>query len=307
MGIGDVYEVEAGDCTDLYYLDTGMYDVSGYGTVYLLDAERPAIVDTGIGTNYERVLEAMDEVGIAPEELELIAPTHVHLDHAGGAGFLSRECPNAEVICHEIGAPHLVDPSRLWEGTKRAVGDQIEHYVEPRPVPEKRIREIEDGDVIDLGDHSLVVHHAPGHAPHHCVFENPENGAVFTADAAGIYVPELDAVEPTSPPPNFDAEQCLDDIDLLESLDPEVLLYAHYGPVEDIGMLAAYREILSEWTDAVAEKRTELDDDEAVVEHFVEQALEREELVDAWGEGKLGPETAMNVRGVLVYLDRRED
>ena len=313
MGIGDVYEVSAGDCTDLYYLDTEMYDVSGYGAVYLLDAERPAIVDTGIGTNHELVLEALAEVGIAPEDLEIIAPTHVHLDHAGGAGFLAEACPNAEVAVHGIGAPHLIDPSRLWKGTKRAVGDQIEHYVEPKPVPEERIREIGDGDVIDLGDHSLVVHHAPGHAPHHCVFEDPENDAVFTADAAGIYVPELDAVEPTSPPPNFDFEQCLDDVDLLESLDPEVLLFAHYGPVEDVGILDEYREVLSEWTDAVAEKRAELDDegaelddDEAVVEYFVEQALEREDLVDAWGEGKLGPETAMNVRGVLLALDRQD-
>ena len=86
MAIGEVYDVP--NCADLHYVDTGMYDVPEYGSVYIVDAERPALVDTGIGANYERVLAAMREVGVAPEELEVIALTHVHLDHAGGAGYL---------------------------------------------------------------------------------------------------------------------------------------------------------------------------------------------------------------------------
>jgi len=307
MAPGDVYEVTADGVTDLHYLDTGMYDTPEYGAVYLLDAERPALVDTGIGTNHERVLDAMAAVGIDREALSVIAPTHVHLDHAGGAGFLAEACPNAEVVCHAVGAEHLVDPGRLWAGTKRAVGDQLRFYVEPEPVPADRVREVADGDVVDLGDHELVVHHAPGHAPHHCVFEDPDNDVAFTADAAGIYVPSLDAVEPTTPPPNFDFEQCLADVDLLETIDPAVLCFAHYGPHEGTGPLEAYRETLTEWVEGIAAAREQLGDDEAVVERFVADRLDRDPLVDAWGELKLGAETEMNVRGVLRYLATRED
>jgi len=306
MAPGDVYEVTAEGVTDLHYLDTGMYGTAEYGAVYLLDAERPALVDAGIGTNYEYVLDAMAEVGIAREDLAVIAPTHVHLDHAGGTGFLAEACPDAEIVCHEVGAPHLVDPGRLWEGTKRAVGEQIRFYTEPAPVPEERIREVADGDVVDLGDHELVVHHAPGHAPHHCVFEDPANDAVFTADAAGIYVPSLDTVEPTSPPPNFDLEQCLDDVDLLERIDPSVLLFAHYGPYEGTDVLDAYREVLTAWVEDIEAELADCDEDETVVELIVERALDRRALVETWGEAKVRAETRMNVQGVLRYLHGRE-
>ena len=300
MAIGDVTTVTAGDCTDLHYVDTGMYDVSGYGVVYVLDAERPALVETGIGTNYERVLGAVRAVGLTPEEIEVLAVTHVHLDHAGGAGFLAEACPDADVYVHERGAPHLVDPGRLWEGTKRAVGDQIKFYTEPEPVPEERVVEVHNGQTVDLGDHSLAVHHAPGHAPHQVVFYDPENGAVFTADAAGIYSPARDELFPTSPPPNFDPEGCQSDIGLLEEIEPDVLCYTHFGAAETGDRLARYAEVLEEWVGAIAEKRAELGDDETVVEHFVERADAEREL---WDAEKSEAEVAMNVRGVLRALD----
>jgi len=301
MAIGDVYEATAGDCTDLSYVDTGMYDVAEYGAVYVIDAERPALVDTGIGTNHERVLAAIEKVGLAPEDIEVIAVTHVHLDHAGGAGFLVDECPNATVSVHGIGAPHLADPERLWAGTKQAVGDQISFYTEPKPVPESRISEIEAGDTIDLGDHALEVYHAPGHAPHQVVFHDPANDAVFTADAAGIYAPSRDELFPTSPPPNFDPRQCQSDVDTLKEIQPDVLCYAHFGPVETGDKLARYADVLAEWVADVREARAEFEDDAAVVEHLVERA-DAERAV--WGREKADAEVAMNVRGVLAALDR---
>ncbi|WP_135303605.1 MBL fold metallo-hydrolase [Haloarcula amylovorans] len=298
MAIGDVYEAEA--CEDVYYVDTGMYDVPEYGSVYILDAERPALVDTGLGTNYERILDAMDEVGIAPGELEVIALTHIHLDHAGGAGYLAEECPNATVYVHELGTRHLVDPERIWEGTKGAVGDQIEYYVEPKPVPEERIVEVTDGDEIELGDHTFETVHAPGHAPHQVVFYDQTIDGVFTADAAGIYTPSTDEVHVTTPPVNFELEQALADIETIRELGPETLLYGHFGPAPTADRLDEYAEKLDEWVAAVAEKRTELGDDEAVADYFVETV----ETPEIWGERKASAEVAMNVRGVLVSLDR---
>lgn len=299
MAIGDRYPVETGDCTDLFYVDTGMYDTAEYGAVYILAGERSAVIDTGIGQRHDLILDALESVGIAPEELDVIAPTHVHLDHAGGAGHLARDCPNATVVVHERGARHLVDPSRLIAGTKSAVGDQWALYGEPLPVPEDRIRTLTDGAVIDLGDHELRTHHAPGHAPHQVVFEDPANDAVFTADAAGIYVPTLDAVRETSPPSDFDLEQCLSDLELLESLDPETLLYAHYGPAPSGDRLSEYADVLTDWVAAVESKRQQAENDEDVVEHFAETTP----MVDVWGERKARAEAGMNTRGVLRYLD----
>ena len=303
MEAGDVYEATTGDCTDLYYVDTGMYDTPGYGSVYVLDAERPAVVDTGIGTNYDLLVDAVEEVGLELEEIEVIAPTHIHLDHAGGAGFFARDCPNADVYVHEIGASHLADPSRLVEGTKRAVGDQWEFYVEPRPIAEDRIVGISGGDAIDLGDHELRAHHAPGHAPHQVVFEDPANDAVFTADAAGIWVTEHERIEPTSPPSNFDLEACLEDVEMLKDLDVSTLLFGHFGPQPTGDLLEEYADVISEWVRDVERERATREDDDAVIEHFVENV--DPELVEAWGERKAHAETAMNVRGVLGYLDSR--
>ena len=306
MGTSDVHEVTAGGCTDLYYVDTGMFGTDEYGAAYVLESDRPAIVETGVGTNYEGILAAMDEVGIDREDLEVIAVTHIHLDHAGGAGLLAEACPNADVYVPSIGASHLADPTRLVEGTKRAVGDRWEFYAEPEPIPDSRIVELEDGDTVDLGDHELRVHTAPGHAPHQVVFEDPENDAVFTGDAAGIWVPELEEIHETSPPSNFDLERCLEDVETLQAIDPDVLLYTHFGPRE-VGdgaeaALEEYAAVLREWVSDVEDKREELEDDEAVIDYFAGQAVS----VGAWGERAARAEATMNTRGVLGYLDHRE-
>ncbi|SFG61901.1 Metallo-beta-lactamase superfamily protein [Halopelagius inordinatus] len=300
MAIGDVKAVPGHD--DIYYLDTGMYDTEAYGSVYIVDADRPTLVDSGIGTHYERTLEALDEVGIDREDVELILPTHIHLDHAGGAGYLAEACPNATVMTHEIGVPHLVDPERLVEGTKAAVGDQWTFYVDPKPVPEGRIEPLSDGDEISLGDRTLDVIEAPGHAPHQTMFYEPGGEVLFTGDAAGIWVPSTRDIRQTSPPSQFDLEACLADVRTIEELSPETLCFGHFGPREyDDDLMEAYKRTLVEWVEAVRRKRDELGDDDAVVEHFAEHT----EMIDVWGETKAREEERLNTRGVLGYLDWR--
>lgn len=301
MAPGDVFSVET--APDVYYVDTGMYGTAEYGAVYIVDADRPAVVDTGIGTHRDRVFAAIESVGIAVEDLEVIAPTHVHLDHAGGAGFLADSAPEATVYVHEVGSAHLVDPSRLVEGTKRAVGDQWQFYEEPEPVDEAQIETIEGGDVIDLGDRDMEVHYTPGHAPHQVIFHEPDSGWVHTADAAGIWVPSRDFIRETSPPPNFDLGQVLADIDTIRDLDPETLLYAHFGDVTDVvWALDAFEETITNWVEDIEAVYEETGDEEATVQHFVEQ----NEMESTWGELKAQAETGMNVRGVLHYIKGRE-
>lgn len=301
MARGDVSRARAGETSDIYYVDTGGYDVSGYCSVYIVDAERPAIVDTGLGTHYDVILDALGELGIDRTDLGVIVPTHVHLDHAGGAGYLAEACPNADVYCYEAGISHLNDPSRLWEGTKRAVGDQVQFYTEPRPIPDHRLVALADGDTVDLGDRQLRVRHAPGHAFHQAVLYDPASEGVFTADAAGINTPGLDGVHETSPPPGFDLEEVLADVEMIQELEPTALYYGHFGDRPADGHLTLYANVIQEWVDSVRRKRSEVGDDEQVVEYF----RRRSDTVDAWGELKAREETEMNVRGVLLYLDDR--
>ena len=303
MAIGDSFEVTVGGVDGVSYVDTGMYGTAEYGAVYVVEGDEPAIVDSGIGTNYGAILDGLTERGIAPEDLATIALTHVHLDHAGGAGYLAEACPNADVVVHEQGARHLVDPSRLVAGTKQAVGDQWEFYADPKPIPGERIREITGGDAIDLGGRELRVHHTPGHAPHQVVFELSGDALVFAADAAGIYVPERDGVRQTTPPPNFDLEQCLADLHTIRDCDPAVLCYAHFGPAAADDRVREYADALTEWVGAVTEKRDELGDDDAVIEYFGDHTP----MTDAWGDRKAAAEERMNARGVLAYLDGLEN
>ncbi len=289
-------------CTDLYYLDTEMYGAKNYGSVYLLDAERPAVIDTGIGNKREYLFDALDDLGMTPE---WILPTHVHLDHAGGAGFLAERYPEATVTMHESAVEHLVDPTRLVAGTRAAVGIQWEYYVEPEPIPEERIQPLSGGETLDLGDRALDVHHAPGHAPHQVIFHDRGDDVVFTADAAGIYVPQLDEIRQTSPPSRFDLHGCQADADTIRDIDPRYLCFGHFGPKEfhDEDM-AEYKRTLAEWVEAVRQKRAELGDDDAVIAHFAEHAPE--DTIEVWGERKAREEEKMNTRGVLTYLDYME-
>lgn len=301
MDLPYLYEVDAENCDDIYYVDLELFDVPEMGAAYIVDADRPAIIETGIGKQYQRILDALDALEIARDDIQVISPTHVHLDHAGGTGFLARDCPNATVLTYERGVRHLVDPTHLVAGTKQAVGEQWQYYVEPIAISDDRVRGLEDGELIDLGNHELEVHHAPGHAQHQAIYLDRKSNAVFTADAAGIYVPEVHQLQPTSPPTQFDLEQALSDVEMLRSLHPATLLYTHFGPrtnVEDA--LSDYEQLLKEWVEEVQQKRNQFEDDEAVIEYFSEHAA----MTNVWGEHKSRPEARMNVRGVFGYLDR---
>jgi hydroxyacylglutathione hydrolase len=299
MVIGELYSVDA--ASGVHYVDVGVHGVPDYGSVYVVDAAEPAIVDTGTGRNHDLVLDALAELDIAPDDVRHVLLTHAHLDHAGGAGYLAEVCPNATVRLHEAGAPHLVDPERLVAGTKEAVGDQWAFYADPVPIPEARVDSLVGGDEIDLGDRSLSVHHAPGHAPHQTTFFDPDDGVLFTGDAAGIHVPGRDTLKETSPPPQFDLEGCLDDVRAIEAIDPDTLCFGHFGSVAyRPELMTMYKRTLVEWVEAVRRKRAELGDDDAVRGHFADTT----DLAEEWSGRKARAEERLNASGVLTALDR---
>lgn len=299
MVIGELYSVDA--ASGVHYVDVGVHGVPDYGSVYVVDAAEPAIVDTGTGRNHDLVLDALAELDIAPDDVRHVLLTHAHLDHAGGAGYLAEVCPNATVRLHEAGAPHLADPERLVAGTKEAVGDQWAFYADPSPIPEARVDSLVGGDEIDLGDRSLSVHHAPGHAPHQTTFFDPDDGVLFTGDAAGIHVPGRDTLKETSPPPQFDLEGCLDDVRAIEAIDPDTLCFGHFGSVAyRPELMTMYKRTLVEWVEAVRRKRAELGDDDAVRGHFADTT----DLAEEWSGRKARAEERLNASGVLTALDR---
>lgn len=299
MAIGEVRPVPA--IPDCHYVDTGMFGTAEYGSVYLIDGERPALVDSGIGADRDRIVAAVESLDMDPAVILL---THVHLDHAGGAGFLADRY-NAEVIVHERGARHLREPDRLVEGTKSAVGDMWRHYTHPRPIDEDQIVAVSGGASVTCGNRTLDVHEATGHAPHQVVYHDPEADVIFAGDAAGIYLPSLDRVLETTPPPQFDLAQCLADLGLIGSLAPRTICYGHCGtPVEVNGQpaaqyLTAYRDRLNGWVDAARAALDAADGDPVAAAEALDYPVDTEAV---WGREKAHAERVLNLRGIARYL-----
>jgi glyoxylase-like metal-dependent hydrolase (beta-lactamase superfamily II) len=278
-------------CRDVYTVDTELLESPGVMSAYLLDADEPALVDTGAATATEAVLSALDAVGIAPEDLAYVIPTHVHLDHGGAAGALARECPNATVLVHERGRPYLTDDGRidrLVASARNALGPVADAYGEPEPVPDPRCETLADGETVDLGDRTLTAIDAPGHAPHQLCFLDSGSSALFAADAAGMFLG--DELYPTTPPPDFDPDATVATVERLRGYSPERVLYGHFGSREDAdAALAAYADLVPEWVEVVRQYRDGRDDPGAIAS----------ELPARWRS----PTVERDVAGVVHYLD----
>jgi glyoxylase-like metal-dependent hydrolase (beta-lactamase superfamily II) len=175
------------------------------------------------------------------------------MDHAGGVGKILEEMPEAKVVVHERGAPHLVDPARLWEDSQRALGQMARDYGPITPVPEDRIIIAKDGMLIDLDGVELEVIETPGHAPHHLSFWDNKEGRLFAGEAAGVYNDVVGYVRPSAPPP-FHIEHAINSLDKLISLNPKTLYYAHFGGVDQaLNRLNSYKPRLVMWVKTVVD------------------------------------------------------
>jgi glyoxylase-like metal-dependent hydrolase (beta-lactamase superfamily II) len=197
------------------------------------------LIDPGPTASAHTLLDALgDEV---PERLLL---THIHLDHSGAAGWLVRRWPHLEVWVSEIGAPHLVDPSKLIASATRLYGDEMGRlWGEIVPVPEENVRVLSGGEAID----GWRVEATPGHASHHVAYLLEDEGWAFVGDVAGVrVVPGL--ITPPTPPPDVDLEAWQDSLDLVESWTPSLLALTHFGTYEDVGEhIERLRSALEAW------------------------------------------------------------
>lgn len=202
---------------------------------YLLVDEGDAVlVEAGPASTRDALLAGIRAAGVDPADVSWILPTHVHLDHAAGAGALLAEMPRARVGIHPLGAPHLADPAKLIASATRIYGDRMhELWGEMRPVPADRLTVLEDGARVRVGRRTLAAVDTPGHARHHHAFHDADAGLVFTGDVAGIRLPGASYVLPPTPPPEFEPERWHASVARLRALRPAMLLPTHFGGVTD--------------------------------------------------------------------------
>jgi glyoxylase-like metal-dependent hydrolase (beta-lactamase superfamily II) len=230
----------------IHTIDTGFVRPRFDAAYLVIENGRGAFIDCGTNYAVPRMLEALDEVGLAPKDVDWLVLTHVHLDHAGGAGELLVHLPNAKVVVHPRGARHMIDPTVLWAGASAVYGEAVmlETYGRLRPIPAERVVEAPDGHVVELAGRPLLCLDTPGHAKHHfCVYDKRAN-VCFTGDTFGLSYRELDTAKgpfilPTTSPVQFDPVALHASIERLIALKPAAMYLTHYGRVEDVERLAA--------------------------------------------------------------------
>ena len=279
---------------------------------------RAAFVDTGPAPAVPLLLDALRQAGLGAADVDYILLTHIHLDHAGGAGALLESLPNAQVVVHPRGVGHLVDPEKLISATRDVYGastyDRL--YGEIRPIPAERIRGTRDGESVQFGGRTIRCLHTPGHALHHQVFVDERTGGIFTGDSFGISYREFDVgqrafILPTTTPSQFDPHQLLSSIDRVLDLHPTEVFLTHYSQVTDVPRLGrelkaaigAYVDIVERLADAVNPRAAVA---EALM-RFTMEALDRHGDTSSESERRrlLEPDMRLNADGLLAWVRRR--
>jgi glyoxylase-like metal-dependent hydrolase (beta-lactamase superfamily II) len=242
--------VKPTDCIDLPHgistIDTG-YCRPGFDASHLIvHRGLAALVDVGTSHSVPRILQVLQEKGIVRRDVRYVMVTHVHLDHAGGAGALLQHLPEARLVVHPRGAPHMIDPGKLIAGTAMVYGEERFRalYGDIVPVAAERVITAQDNFELSLNGRSLVCVDTPGHARHHYCIWDPHSRGVFSGDTFGLSYREFDTqhgpfIFPTTTPVQFDPEALHNSIERLLSFNPERMYLTHYGRVEDVTRLAA--------------------------------------------------------------------
>lgn len=214
----------------------------GFDASFLMvENGRAAFIETGPNSAVPHLLAALEAHGLERDAVDYVIPTHVHLDHAGGAGLLMQQLPRAQLVVHPRGARHMIDPSVLMEGARAAFGaeDADRDYGELVPIPAERIITTTEAMVIELAGRPLLFADTPGHARHHhCIWDEASRGW-FTGDTFGIVYPELSPyIVPATAPVGFDQEALHQSVARLLAQRPQLMYLTHYGAVRDAEKLA---------------------------------------------------------------------
>lgn len=295
-----------------------LYERERLNAVHLVvERGRAAIVDTGTAHAAPRALAALESLGVAPQNVDYVVLTHVHLDHAGGAGQLMARCPNATLTVHPRGARHVIDPGRLLAATVRIYGEETTRrvYGEVLPVPAERVLETPEGACISLAGRELQFLDAPGHARHHVVVRDAQTGHFFAGDTFGLSYRELDRggrqfVFPTTSPSQFDPLALERSIGRMLALAPEAIYVTHFGQVRDtvrLGadlrrLIEAHVALAERWRDAGAQRN-------ALLRKGIAELLREESRRQGWtlADDELmrvfAIDVDLNAQGLEAWLD----
>ena len=295
------------------------YVRSGFAASHLIvENGYAAFIDTGTSLSVPLLLKVLAEKGISREKVTHVMPTHVHLDHAGGAGALMQEFPNAVLVVHPRGARHMIDPTKLIAGTVAVYGEERTQklYGTIFPVPEERVLIAEDESRIDFHGRSLLFLDAPGHARHHyCVIDESTN-SVFSGDNFGISYREFDNengafIFPTTTPVQFDPEAMRKTLDRLLSYNPQAVYQTHFGRVTNVEKLGSdLRNCLDQFTEMALvlkqEGKAQQDSLASGVQQILRDRLRKHncQLPESRQDELLAFDYQLNAQGIKVWLDR---
>jgi glyoxylase-like metal-dependent hydrolase (beta-lactamase superfamily II) len=299
-------------------IDSGMVR-DQMAACYLLETgSAVAVIETGNAASADRIMKVLRFRGRQPEEVSHVIVTHVHLDHAGGAGRLLGKLPQAVLAVHPRGARHMIDPSKLEASARAVYGDERYEamYGALVPVPEERVRIMEDGDFLHVGHRKLEFMDSPGHARHHFTVWDEETSGWFTGDTFGLSYRELDTskgpfIFPTTTPIQFDPGALADSVDRMMERAPENMYLTHFGRVQDVGRLAAEMHEGIRFFADLGERHLQSDQrtrriEDAMMAWLTERARRHGvTLDDASLDAILRPDVVLNTQGIEFWLDHR--
>lgn len=220
----------------MYLIDGFDLGVAERTGIYVIDEEELTIVETGPSPSVKYIKKGLEKLGFSLDQVKYIIVTHIHLDHAGGAGLLLKECPNATVVVHERGARHLAAPERLIAGAKAVYGDKFQTLFNPIiPVPEERLLVKREGDTLAISSNcTLVFLDTPGHANHHFSIYDPVSKGIFTGDTVGIRYEQLisEGIQlflPSTSPNQFNPNVMREAIARMQKMDVDFIYFGHFG------------------------------------------------------------------------------
>jgi glyoxylase-like metal-dependent hydrolase (beta-lactamase superfamily II) len=285
----------------------------------VIEGGRGAFVDTGANDAVPLLLDGLRQQGLDVADVDYVFLTHIHLDHAGGAGLLMQQLPKAQCVVHPRGAPHMVDPERLIAGTIGVYGEKRmrEMYGDIVPIKESRVVVAGDDERFDLNGRELRTLHTEGHARHHYVLHDPASRGVFTGDSFGISYRECDTangefIYPTSTPASFDPVEAHKSIERIMACEPEQLYLTHYSRVQDLERLATDMHAGIDAYVAMALANKDRENRGAAIQAAMDDYLSSR-LVDHGFKGGrnaiwsiLEVDITLNAQGLVAYLERLE-
>ena len=275
---------------------------------YIIKVPKITLVESGPTSSVPNLVSGLQELEINFEDVQYLAITHIHLDHGGGAGTLLKYLPNAKIIVHPRGMPHLINPERLWPSSQAVLGFVSEIFGKPEPVPEDRIIPVTEG-TFDLGEGAkLQATETLGHASHNLSFKESFNDGVFPGDAAGTYLPDFDVVVPTSPTP-FHLDAALASLDKLIDLDPTVLYFSHFGKATDaVQRLKDYKLQLKLWARIAEQGVKENQTLEQIRERIISEDKVMTKVADFIKSHRIYSKTVLEncVKGFIEYAKQKQ-